>query len=144
MTDTVRFLFAWILAFGLWFGGAYVINGKLIDYSQIYQLFRPWDEELKHFPELVLADLLTTGAFVGLYDRLVRRVPGAQTWWQRGVQLGLVLIPVTVVPMYLRAWVASPIPNKMLVTQLVGFGVLVLLIGVVIAGVYRKAKVAYV
>jgi hypothetical protein len=131
----LRFCGAWVLAFVVWFAGAYVINAQLIDYMPIVQLFRPWDQELSLYPVLILADLLFTAALVWFYARSVQPRP----WFGQGVRFGASVIPLSVAPMYLRYYVAQPVPAAMVIQQVVFFGVLLMMVAVIIAFVYRNS-----
>lgn len=128
-----KFLLAWVVAFIVWFGGAYVINALLIDYSAIAHLNRPWEEELKRFPLLILADLLLMGAFVALYRRGIR----TGSWVGEGVRFGILATVVSPFSLYVRVYVAQDVPVSMLVQQLSCFLLLTVLIGLIIAFIHR-------
>jgi hypothetical protein len=128
-----RFFAAWLAAFVLWFSGTYIVNAMLIDYSAISQTFRRWDDELSLFPVLIAADLLLTGSLVWFYARLVQ----PKLWLSQGLVYGLRVHLFVVVPMYTRNFVAQPETPKMLVQQIVFLGIVLMLIGAVVAFIYR-------
>lgn len=130
-----RFFVTWLVVFIVWFVAAYVINTMLVDYSSIAHLYRKWEDELKQFDVLILADLLMTGTMVWFYARGVEPKP----WLAQGVRFGLAVSLLTVAPMYMRFFVALPIPTSLLIGQLVWFVIAIVLLGVVIAFAYRGA-----
>jgi hypothetical protein len=127
------FLLAWLTAFVLWFGGTYLINVMLIDYSGMEGSFRPWDEELRLYPVLIVADLIFTGAMVYFYTRWARPGP----WLTQGLIFGGQAALFAVFPMVIRNFVALPEGQKMLIQQIVYLGILLMIIGAVLAFVYR-------
>jgi hypothetical protein len=123
--------------FLIWFGGTYVVNGMLIDWSSIAQTFRPWNEELRLFPVLIGADLLLSASIVWFYAHLKEPKP----WPAQGLIYGLRVSLFVIVPMYARNFVAAPETVKMLVQQLVFLTLLMMLIGAVVGFLYRDAPV---
>jgi len=133
---TKKFFIAWIGIFVVWFVGTYVVNGILIDYAPIAHLFRLWEDELKLFPVLIVADLTLTGTFVWFYAQGVESKP----WLGQGVRFGLAAALLGVLPMYVRYYVAQPVPEAILMQQLVYFVILMMLMGAIVAFVYRAAQ----
>lgn len=130
-----RFLLAWLAVFIGWMAGSFVIHGTLLydDYARLPHLFRPETEAQRHLPLMVLAHLLLAGAFVWIYSRGVENRP----WASQGARFGLAVALLTVVPTYIIYYVVQPMPGSMVVRQIVYDTILIVLLGVLVAALYR-------
>lgn len=136
LSAIARFLAAWLVAFVVWFGGTYIVNTMLIDYSSMLQLYRPWEDELARYPVLILGDIILTGAFVWVYAR----TPRLGSWLINGLRFGLAAALLGAVPFQVRNYVSQPVPEGVLVQQLLFLTVLMLLAGLGVAAVYRRDR----
>jgi len=127
------FFVAWAVAFVGWFAGAYVVNVMLIDYSSAMNLFRPREEELTLYPVLILANAILSGAFVWFYAHGLEPRP----WLGQGMRFGFAAALFTIVPTFMRYFVAQPMSAKMLIQQVAFFTVLMMILGALVAFVYR-------
>jgi len=130
-----QFLIAWVVIFVAWFLGSYVVHGVLLhdDYARLQNLFRSESEAQAFFPLMILAHVILSGAFVWIYSRGVEAKP----WPAQGIRFGLAIAFLTVVPMYLIYYVVQPMPGATVAKQIVFDGILMLILGVVAAFVYR-------
>jgi hypothetical protein len=130
-----RFLLAWLAVFICWMAGSFLVHGTLLydDYAALSNLFRPEAEAQRYFPLMVLAHAIMAGAFVWIYSRGVENTP----WPAQGVRFGLAVALLGVVPTYLIYYVVQPIPGSLVVRQIVYDAILVVLLGVVVAALYR-------
>jgi hypothetical protein len=130
-----KFFIAWIAVFVVWMLGSYVVHGVLLhaDYASLPNLFRPEADAQKYFPFLVAAHVVMSGAFAWIYARGAE----ARPWLGQGLRFGLAVALLTVVPTYMIYYVVQPMPGMHVVKQIVFDGVLVLLLGAVVAFVYR-------
>jgi hypothetical protein len=131
-----RFIMAWIIVFVAWMAGSFVVHGLLLgaDYASLPNLFRPEAEAGKLFPLMLLAHAILAGALVWIYARGVEDTP----WVGQGVRFGLAVALLTVVPTYLIYYVVQPMPGAMVVKQIVYDGILLVLLGLLVAYLYRK------
>ncbi|HTN49246.1 MAG TPA: hypothetical protein VMK32_07440 [Burkholderiaceae bacterium] len=133
-----RFLLGWLIIFVCWMAGSFVVHGGLLeaDYTALQgRLFRTPEDSQNHFPLMILAHVLLSGAFVWIYAR-GREV--GKAWLGQGLRFGVAVALLTVVPTYIIYFVVQPMPGVLAVKQIVFDGVLTLLLGLVVAWWYRK------
>ena len=133
-----KFLFAWIVLFVAWFLGSFVVHGVLLhsDYMQLTNLFRPEADARRYFPLMIVAHLLLSGAFVWIYSRGAEAKP----WMAQGVRFGLAVALLTAVPTYTIYFVVQPMPADVVIKQIVCDGVLTIILGMIVAWLYRGAQ----
>jgi len=130
-----RFFIAWVVLFVAWMAGSFLVHGALLhaDYSQLPDLFRPEEDAQRHFPLMILAHVMLAGAFVWIYARGVENKP----WLAQGLRYGLAVALLTIVPTYMIYYVVQPMPGNMVVKQIVFSGILLLVLGAIVAYLYR-------
>jgi hypothetical protein len=130
------FLVAWVIVFVVWMAGSFVVHGLLLhaDYEKVSQLFRPEAEAQKYFPLMILAHVIMAGALTWIYARGAEAKP----WLGQGLRFGAAVALLTVVPWYIIYYVVQPMPGMHVVKQIVFDGILVLVLGAVVAFVYRR------
>jgi len=133
-----KFALAWLIVFAVWMVGSFIVHGVLLhaDYSRLPNLFRPEAEAQQYFPLMILAHVLMSGAFVWIYSRGAEAKP----WLGQGIRYGCVIALLTVVPGYTIYYVVQPMPGMHVVKQIVFDGVLLLILGVVVAYLYRSSN----
>jgi len=131
-----RFLIAWLVLFIAWFLGSFVVHGVLLhnDYSALPNLFRKEADAQNFFPLMLLAHVFLSGAFVWIYARGVE----ARPWLGQGLRYGVAVVFLTTVPLYLIYYVVQPMPGATVAKQIVFDGILVLILGAIVAFMYRR------
>ena len=131
-----RFLLAWLVLFIAWFLGSFVVHGLLLhnDYMALPNLFRKEADAQKFFPLMFLAHVFLSGAFVWIYARGVE----ARPWLGQGLRYGLAVVFLTTVPLYHIYFVVQPMPGATVAKQIVFDGALVLILGAIVAFMYRR------
>ena len=131
-----KFFIAWAVIFVAWMIGSFIVHGALLsaDYAQLSNLFRPEADAQQHFPLMILAHILLAGAFVWIYSRGVESKP----WLAQGLRFGLAVALLTIVPTYIIYYVVQPMPGVTVIKQIVFDGVLLLVLGVLVAFLYRS------
>ena len=131
-----RFLLAWLVIFIAWFIGSFVVHGVLLhdDYASMRNLFRPEAESQQYFPLMLLAHVMLSGAFTWIYARGVEPKP----WLGQGIRYGIAIALLTTVPLYLIYFVVQPMPGMIVVKQIVLDGILMLILGAIVAFMYRR------
>jgi hypothetical protein len=131
-----KFLTAWVVLFIAWFTGSFIVHAVLLgpDYGRLGGLFRSPADSQRYFPLMVLAHLLLSGALAWIYGRGVEAKP----WFAQGVRFGVVVALLTVVPTYLIYFVVQPMPGAVVAKQIVFDGALLMILGVLVAFVYRS------
>jgi len=135
-----KLIIAWIVLFLAWFAGSFVVHGVLLrsDYMQLARLFRPEEDAQKYFPLMLLAHVCLSGAFVWIYARGVEAKP----WLAQGLRFGVAVALLTVVPTYLIYFVIQPMPEGVVIKQIIFDGALIMILGAIVAWLYRdKAAV---
>jgi hypothetical protein len=130
-----KFLIAWIVVFVLWMFGSYAIHGGLLsaDYMQTNLMRTPADAQTR-FHWMVIAHLIMAGAFVWIYARGVENKP----WLAQGIRFGIAVALLGIVPTYMIYYVVQPVPGMLAVKQIVFEGILVVLLGAVVAFLYKQ------
>src|SRR5258708_1532592 len=132
-----KFIVAWIVLFVAWFLGSYVVHGVLLhsDYLQMSTLFRPESDAQRHFPLMILAHVSLSGALVWIYSRGVEAKP----WLAQGLRFGGAVGLLTSVPTYMIYYVVQPMAGDVAIKQIIFDGVLMLVLGSIVAWLYRDA-----
>ena len=130
-----KFVIAWIVLLIAWFVGSFVVHGVLLrsDYMQLTNLFRVEGEQQKYFPLMFLAHVILSGAFVWIYARGVEAKP----WLAQGVRFGVAVALLTIVPTYMIYFVVQPMPGEVVIKQILFDGVLMVILGTIVAWLYR-------
>jgi hypothetical protein len=136
-TMNKKFIIAWIVLFVAWMLGSFVVHGILLrsDYMQLTNLFRPEGDKQKYFPLMILAHVILSGALVWIYARGAEPKP----WMVQGIRFGVAVALLTVVPTYMIYFVVQPMPSDVVIKQIVYDGVLMVLLGAIVAWLYRDA-----
>jgi hypothetical protein len=82
---------------------------------------------------MLLAHVILSGAFVWIYARGVEAKP----WVAQGVRFGVAVALLTIVPTYIIYFVVQPMPAGVVIKQIVFDGILMLILGMVVAWLYR-------
>jgi hypothetical protein len=136
-----RFLISWLVVFVAWFLGSFVVHGVLLrpDYMELKHLFRPEEQAQQFMPLMALAHVIMAGAFTWIYSRGREAKP----WLAQGVRYGVAVALLGVVPTYMIYYVVQPMPAGTVIRQIVFDGALVVLLGVVVAWMYRKVSATF-
>jgi hypothetical protein len=131
-----KFLISWLVMFVVWMAGSFLVHGVLLhaDYSALRNLFRSPEDSQTFFPLMIIAHVFLSGALVWIYSRGVEAKP----WLAQGVRFGLAVAFLTAIPTYMIYYVVQPMPGATVVKQLIFDGVLIVLLGVVVAFLYRS------
>ena len=131
-----KFLISWVVLFVVWMAGSFLVHGVLLnaDYMALRNLFRPPEDAQTFFPLMIIAHVFLSGALVWIYSRGVEAKP----WLAQGLRFGLAVAFLTVIPTYMIYYVVQPMPGATVIKQLIFDGVLVVLLGVVVAFLYRS------
>lgn len=133
-----KFFVAWIIVFVVWMLGSFVVHGLLLqaDYAKLPSMFRPEAEAGQYFPFMLLAHVILAGAFVWIYARGAEAKP----WLGQGLRFGAAIAFLTVVPNYTIYYAVQPMPGVAVIKQIVFDGILLLILGAVVAFLHRNQK----
>ena len=132
-----KFIIAWSVLFVAWFLGDFVVHAVLLhsDYIQLTNLYRTEADQQKYFPLMILAHVIMSGALVWIYARGAEAKP----WIAQGVRFGIAIALLTAVPTYLIYFVVQPMPAAVVIKQILFEGVLMVILGTIVAWLYRDA-----
>lgn len=115
----------------------FIVHGLLLgaDYAPLAgTLFRTPDDAHSHFPFMVLAHVLIGFAFTWIYRQ--GKTAGVSTLGQ-GVRFGLAVAALMTIPMYLIYYAVQPMPEDLVVKQIVFDTIAVVLMGIAVAFLNR-------
>ncbi|MEX2148696.1 MAG: hypothetical protein WD793_00640 [Steroidobacteraceae bacterium] len=129
-----KFLVAWLVIFILWLAGGFVVHELLLgtDYAAT-NLMRSKEEAQQLMVWMLVAHVIMAGAFVWIYSRGKEAKP----WLGQGLRFGLAVALLAIVPIYLIYYVVQPQPGMLVVKQIVFDTILTLIVGAVVAFLYR-------
>ena len=135
-----KFFIAWLAIFIVWMCGSFIVHAVLLhaDYAALPQMFRSETDSQQYFPVMLLAHVIMSGAFVWVYARGIEAKP----WLGQGIRFGVVIALLAEVPTYMIYYAVQPMPGMLVVKQTVFDGVLLLVLGAVVAFLYRNDRQA--
>jgi len=120
--------------------GSFVVHAMLLrdDYMKLPNLFRPEADGQQYFPWMILAHVIMAGAFVWFYSN------GAKTksWLGQGLRFGLAVALLMILPIYTIYYVVQPTPGAIVIKQILFDSTLLVILGAVVAFVYRGLESA--
>lgn len=133
-----KMFIAWVAVFVAWMAGSFVVHGALLfaDYGRLPNLFRSEADSEQYFPLMLVAHVIMAGAFVWIYSRGIAPTP----WLGQGLRYGLAVALLGVVPTYIIYYAVQPLPGDLVVKQIILDGILVVLLGCLVAFLYRGAE----
>jgi DUF1016 N-terminal domain len=132
-----KYFISWLIMFIAWMAGSFVVHGVLLhdDYAKLPNLFRSETDSQKYMHLMLLAHVIMAGAMVWIYRLGVQNKP----WLGQGLRFGLAVVLLNIVPYYTIYYVVQPMPGAMVIWQIALDGALVLLLGVLLAFLYRQS-----
>jgi hypothetical protein len=129
-----KFLIAWVVIFVIWMAGGILVHGILLgpDYTAMGTM-RPESEQQSMMGLMLLAHAILAGAFVWIYARGVENKP----WLGQGLRFGFAVACLSAIPIYLIYYVVQPTPGAVAVKQIVFDTILTMMLGAVVAYLYR-------
>ena len=133
-----KFFIAWLVLFIAWMAGDFLVHGVLLksDYMQLAKLYRSETESQAYFPWMLFAHVLMAGAFVWIYARGTEAKP----WLAQGVRYGIAVALLSAIPGYLIYYAVQPLPGEMVVKQIIFSGILIIVLGIIVAWLYREPR----
>jgi hypothetical protein len=87
-----------------------------------------------------IAELPCLGLDYQLWPVLgLRRSAEAKPWMAQGVRFGVAVALLTTVPTYMIYFVVQPMPGDVVIKQIIFDGVLMIMLGIIVAWLYRDA-----
>ena len=129
-----KFFIAWLVMFIVYMAGGIIVHGVLLadDYAAT-GMMRPEAESKALMGWMLFAHVLMAGAFTWIYARGVENKP----WLGQGLRFGLAVALLWVVPIYIIYYVVQPTPGELAAKQIVFETIWTLILGAVVAFMYR-------
>lgn len=133
-----KFFISWVVLFVVWMAGSFLVHGFWLgeSYAAMSDVYRPLEEQEKLMPFMLLAHVMLAGGFVWIYRRGRENKP----WLPQGVRFGILIALFAVIPTYLIYYSVQSMSSELLVKQIVGDGILTILLGLVVAFLYRDVS----
>lgn len=114
----------------------FAVHGLLLgqDYAQLAGMFRSEQDQMGYFPYMLLAHVFLAAGFVWIY--LQGRT--GKPWLGQGIRFGIAVAVMVTVPGYLIYYAVQPLPGMLVAKQIVFDSVSYLVMGVVVAWLYRQ------
>jgi Protein of unknown function (DUF1761) len=129
-----KFLIAWLVMFVLYFAFGFIVHGVLLHDDYVATgIMRPEEQQQGMMGLMILAHVMLAGAFTWIYARGVENKP----WLGQGLRFGLAVAFLAVIPLYLIYYVVQPLPSSLVCKQIVFDTVCTLILGAVVAFLYR-------
>lgn len=133
-----KFFISWVVLFVVWMAGSFLVHGFWLgeSYAAMTDVYRPMEEQEKLMPFMLLAHVMLAGGFVWIY----RRGREDKPWLPQGVRFGILIALFAAIPTYLIYYSVQSMASELLVKQIVGDGILTVLLGLVVAFLYKDAS----
>ncbi len=130
-----KFFIAWLVMFVLYLAGGFLVHETLLkqDYLALPYLFRSQEDAAPYFYLMLIAHVLMAGAFTWIYANGVEN----KDWLGQGIRFGVAVALLAVIPIYMIYFVVQPMPSNLAIKQGIFDTILVVILGVVIAYLYR-------
>jgi len=131
------FLVSWVVVFVVWMTGSFLVHGVWLGdtYAAMTNMSRPEEEQMGLFHFMLLAHVLMAGAFVWIYQRGNESKP----WLQQGLRFGIAIALLAPIPTFMIYYTVQQTPGMLAVQQIIGDSVLVVIVALVVAFLYRDA-----
>ncbi len=132
-----KFLISWVVIFVVWMVGSFLVHGLMLGevYASMGSLYRPEADQQAYFPYMLAAHVIMAGAFVWIYQRGSEDKP----WLAQGVRYGVAITLLAAVPTYMIYYAVQPLPGNLVAHQIIGDGLLLIVLGVVVAFLNKPA-----
>lgn len=132
-----KFLISWIVVFVVWMIGSFLVHGLMLGeaYASLGDMMRAEADQQAYFPYMLAAHVIMAGAFVWIYQRGAENKP----WIAQGVRYGIAVALLAPVPVYLIYYAVQPFPFGLVTKQIIGDGLLVIVLGVLVAALNKPA-----
>jgi hypothetical protein len=132
-----KFLVVWAVVFVVWMVGSFAVHGAWLgeQYAMLPNLYRSQSDTQQLFYLMLIAHVLMAGAFVWIYQRGAEDKP----WIAQGLRFGAAVALLAVASPYMIYYVVQPLPADLVIGQIVGDGILVMILGVIAAFMNKPA-----
>lgn len=135
-----KLILAAIVAYVFLMATNYLVHSVWLmpDYNAIPQSHRSAGSIARHMWAMLLGQLFFAAMFAYIYSRGVERKP----WLAQGIRYGVVMTCMTVIPSSLGEYTVYIIPYALAIKWLIAGAIQLLLLGVIVAGIYKEETAA--
>lgn len=114
----------------------FLVHGMLLapEYGKLTTLFRPEADAARYFPVMLLAHLFLAVGFTWIY---LRGREGGKPYIGQGVRYGIAVAVLTTVPTYLIYLAVQPMPEAVVMKQILFDTIGLIAMGVVLSWINR-------
>ena len=133
---SARFWISVAVMFVMTMAAGFVIHGMLLapEYAKLGSLFRPEADQARYFPAMLLGHLFLAIGFTWIYIR--GREPG-KPFLGQGIRYGIAVAVLMTIPTYLIYLAVQPMPEAVVVKQILFDTIGLLAMGIVVAWINR-------
>jgi len=126
-----KFIISTVVVFIVWMVGSMLVHGMWLGetYAAMTNLFRAEEAQMETFHVMIIAHVIMAAAFVWIYLRGREDGP----WLAQGMRYGLAIALLAPIPTYMIYYAVQPLPGDMVIKQIIGDGLLVVVLGVLTA-----------
>ena len=130
-----KFFISWLIVFIVWMAGSFLVHGVLLgkEYASLPLMFRAEADSANYFHFMLLAHVSLSAALIWVYDRGREN----KEWLTQGLRFGVSIAFLTAIPTYMIYYAVQPMPGAMVIKQVAFDGGLLLVLGALIAFLYR-------
>jgi hypothetical protein len=131
-----KFLISTIVVFVVWMLGGFVVHGFWLGpyYETMPNIMRSLDDQNAYFHWMIIAHVLMAIAFVWIYRRGCEDKP----WLQQGLRFGAAIALLAPIPTFMIFYSVQQNPAALALRQAIGDGIVVIILGVIVAFLNRK------
>ncbi|MEO8137033.1 MAG: hypothetical protein ABI831_24020 [Betaproteobacteria bacterium] len=114
----------------------FLVHGMLLapEYKKLTTLFRPEADQARYFPVMLLAHVLIAFSFTWIY---VRGREAGKPFLGQGVRYGIAVALLSSVPMYMIYLAVQPMPEAVVIKQILSDTIGLIAMGIVVAWINR-------
>jgi hypothetical protein len=130
-----NFIISCVVVFIVWMVGSFLVHGLWLgeSYAAMTGMMRPESEQQGLFHFMLLAHVLMAVAFTWIYLRGREDKP----WLEQGLRYGIAIALLAPIPTFMIYYTVQQTPGMLAVKQSIGDGVVVVLLGLVVAFLNR-------
>ena len=130
-----KFLISTVVLFVVSMLIGFVVHGVLLhgDYGQLPNLYRTEEAQMGYFGWMLAAHVMIAASFVWIYVQGRNDKP----WLAQGVRFGIAVALLMTIPFYLIYYAVMPLPSTLVMKQILFDTPGVVIMGVVVAWLYR-------
>lgn len=131
-----KFLISTVVVFVVWMLGGFAVHGFWLSsyYETMPNIMRSLEDQNAYFHWMIIAHIIMAIAFVWIYRRGCEDKP----WLQQGLRFGAAIALLVPIPTFMIFYSVQQTPAALALRQAIGDGIVVIILGVIVAFLNRK------